>query len=86
MEGHKYKGARLPRAAGSVLDDGVGPEASSSDFLKHAACGVHDKHQCRDLHHTEEPVEGSLEGKMRTCYIYSTVKHCSLSNELKTTD
>lgn len=62
MEGHKEKGARLPRAAGSALDDGVGPEASSSDLLKHAACGVNDKHQCRDLLHTEESVEGRLEG------------------------
>lgn len=59
MKGYKYEGARLPRAAGLVLDDGVGPEASSSDLLEHATCGVHDEHQCRDLIHAEEPGEGS---------------------------
>lgn len=66
MKGHKQKGARLPRAAGSALDDGVGSEASSSDLLKHAACGVYDKHQRRDLLHAEEPVEGSLGGRHTT--------------------
>lgn len=55
MERHQYIGARQPRVAGSALDDGVSPEASGSDLLKHAACGVHDKHQRRDLLHTEEP-------------------------------
>lgn len=58
VEGHKYIGTRLSRAAGSALDDGEGPESSSSDLLKHAACGVYDKHQCRDLLHAEEAVEG----------------------------
>lgn len=63
MKGYKYEGARLPGAAGSALDDGVGPEASSSDLLEHATCSVHDEHQCRDLPHAEEPGEGSLGGK-----------------------
>lgn len=66
MKRHKHKDAWLLRAAGSVLDDGEGPEASSSDLLKHAACGVHDKHQCRDLLYAEEPVEESLGGRDTT--------------------
>ena len=57
MEGHKYKGARLLGAFGLALDDGVSSESSGGDLLKHAARGVHDKHQGRDLLHTEEPVK-----------------------------
>lgn len=57
MEGHKQKGARLLCPA---LDDGVSPESGGGDLLKHAACGVHDKHQSWSLPHAEEPVSGSL--------------------------
>lgn len=58
MEGHKQKGARLLCSAGSALDDGVSPESGGGDLLKHAACGVHDKHQSWSLPHAEEPVSG----------------------------
>ncbi len=68
MERHKHKDARLRRAAGLALNDGVSPESRSSDLLKHAACGVHDKHQCRDLLHAEEPVEEYWHGKTMTKY------------------
>lgn len=60
MEGHEEKGASLPRAVGPALNDGVGPEASGSDLLEHAARGVHDKDQGGDLLHAEEPVKGGL--------------------------
>lgn len=43
MEGHKQKGAELLSAVGSALDDGEGPEASGSELLEHAACGVQDE-------------------------------------------
>lgn len=66
MEGHKQKGASLPRTAGSALDDRMSPEASSGDLLKHAPCGVYDKYQSRNLIYTEEPVKGSLKGNKDT--------------------
>lgn len=60
MKRDKNKSTPLPRAAGSALDDGVGSKASSSDLLKHAACSVHDKHQRRDLSHTEQSGKRNL--------------------------
>lgn len=54
MEGHKQKGAGLARAVGTPLYDRVGPKASSGDLVEHAARGVNDKYQCRDLLHTEK--------------------------------
>lgn len=72
MEGYKQKGAGLPRAVGSALDNGVRPEAGSGDLLKHAACSVHDKYQCRDMFHTEEPANKDVCKKI--CPKYTLLK------------
>lgn len=55
VEGHQQEGARMLSVVGLALDDGVSSESSRSDLLEHAACGVHDEHQCRGLLHPEEP-------------------------------
>lgn len=68
MEGHKQKGSWAPGAACSALDDGVSADASSGDLLKHAACSVHDKDQCWNFLHTEQPVEIYLERHKQTCF------------------
>lgn len=61
MKGHQDKHSRLLSAVGSALDNGISPEFSRIDFISHAACGVNDKHQCRDLFHTEQPVESNVD-------------------------